>query len=66
MTYNEKTKEYRYKYEREKLKRIPLDVQISEYQDIKQAADKAGQSVNGFIKQAIRDRINSINIETSE
>ena len=64
MTYNEKTKEYRYKYEREKLKRIPLDVQLSEYQDIKQAADKAGQSVNGFIKQAIRDRI--INIETSE
>ena len=57
MTYNEKAKEYRYKYEREKLKRIPLDVQMEEYQEIKRAAEAVNQSVNGFIKQAIRERM---------
>ena len=55
--YNEKAREYRYKYEKEKLKRIPLDVQLSEYETIKAAALAAGETVNGYIKTAIRARI---------
>lgn len=55
--YNEKAREYRYKYEKEKLKRIPLDVQLSEYETIKTAALAAGETVNGYIKTAIRARL---------
>ena len=46
-----------YKYAKEHLKRIPLDVQLDEYAQIKAAADQAGESVNGFIKAAIRARL---------
>lgn len=55
--YNEKSKEYRYQYERDKLKRVPLDLQLSDYEELKQAADAAGVSVNGFIKSAIKAAI---------
>ena len=46
-----------YKYNAEHLKRIPLDVQKDIYDTIKTAADAAGQSVNGYIKQAISERM---------
>ena len=46
-----------YKYAKEHLKRIPLDVQLDEYAQIKAAADLAGESVNGYIKEAIRARL---------
>lgn len=46
-----------YKYAKEHLKRIPLDVQLDEYAQIKAAADQAGESVNGYIKEAIRQRM---------
>ena len=49
-----------YKYAKEHLKRIPLDVQLDEYAQIKAAADQAGESVNGFIKAAIRARLAAV------
>ncbi len=49
--------EYMYEYAKEKLKRIPLDVQKSKYEEIKAAADAAGESVNGYIKTAIDQRM---------
>lgn len=50
--------ERRYKYEREKLKRIPLDVQKDYFlETLKPAADHAGETVNGYIKKAIAQRI---------
>ena len=55
--YDEKSKEYRRQYEKEKLKRIPLDVQIDEYQAIKAAADLAGIGVNTWIKNVIREKL---------
>ena len=55
--YNEKSKLYRYQYERKKLKRVPLDMQMSEYDEIKQAAAAANETVNGYIKKAIKARI---------
>lgn len=52
MTLTEQRKESMYKYAKEKLKRIPLDVQKEKYEEIKEAATVAGETVNGYIKQA--------------
>lgn len=51
-----KTK-YDMNYAKSKLKRIPLDVQKEKYEEIKAAADRAGESVNGYIKTAIEQRM---------
>jgi len=45
------------KYAKEKLKRIPLDVQKEKYEQIKAAADAAGEKVNSYIKKAINERM---------
>lgn len=50
MEYSEKKTEYNLNYAKTKLKRIPLDVQNEKYEEIKNAADQAGESVNGYIK----------------
>lgn len=59
MTYNENKRKYNDKYKQEKMKRIPLDVQKTKYEEIKAAADNANESVNGYIKKAIDMRIQS-------
>ena len=64
--YNEKSKLYRYQYERKKLKRVPLDMQMSEYDEIKQAAETANETVNGYIKKAIKARIAAEKADTSK
>lgn len=55
MATSEKKKQYDLQYAKEKLKRIPLDVQKDEYVTIKAHADKQGESVNGFVKRAISE-----------
>ena len=57
MTLTEQRKESMYKYAKAKLKRIPLDVQKEKYEQIKAAAVRNGESVNGYIKKAIDERI---------
>lgn len=52
---NQKKYEYNQKYARENFKRIPLDVQKTWYADILAHAKGRGESVNGFIKRAIRE-----------
>ena len=47
---------YDIQYAKTKLKRIPLDVQ-EKYEEIKTAAGHAGESVNGYIKKAIDERM---------
>ena len=59
MPYNENKKAYNQNYAKKKLKRIPLDVQKDKYDEIKAAADKCGESVNGYIKAAIDKRLAS-------
>lgn len=44
-----------YKYAKENLKRIPLDVPKADYESIKAHAAARGESVNGFIKRAIAE-----------
>ena len=57
MTMSEQRKDYLYSYQKEKLKRIPLDVPKEKYEEIKAAADAAGEKVNGYIKKAIDERM---------
>ena len=57
MTLTEQRKERMYKYAKAKLKRIPLDVQKEKYDEIKAAATAAGESVNGYIKRAVDERM---------
>ena len=54
MSYNEKSYAASVKYKAAKIKRVPFDLQISEYEELKQAATAAGMSVNGFIKHTLR------------
>lgn len=57
MTLSKQRKKSMYKYAKAKLKRIPLDVQKEKYEEIKMAADRSGESVNGYIKKAIDERM---------
>lgn len=57
MPVSEAQKKATIKYAKENLKRIPLDVQKEEYEIIKEAATAAGEKVNGYIKKAVRMRI---------
>lgn len=57
MTYSKAKKEYNAQYIRENIKRIPLDVQKAQYDRIKAAAIRAGESVNGYIKKAVVQRM---------
>lgn len=54
----ENKKKYNSQYAREHLKRIPLDVSKNKYEEIKQASQAAGETVNGYIKKAIDNRLN--------
>ncbi len=57
MSLTESQKQARYNYARKSLKRIPLDVQKTKYEEIRTAAQNAGESVNGYIKKAIDMRM---------
>lgn len=48
---------YNAEYAKNKLKRIPLDVQKEKYEQIVKSAEKAGNTVNGYIKQAIDEKM---------
>lgn len=66
MTISESQKKAHYKYERENIKRIPLDVQKQHYEKIKAAADNVNESVNGYIKRAVDMRMESEGVATSQ
>ncbi|WMJ23360.1 hypothetical protein RBG61_01475 [Paludicola sp. MB14-C6] len=47
------------KYMKEKLKRIPLDVPIQKYDEIKEKANSLNIGVNTYIKKLIDEDLNS-------
>lgn len=57
MSYMENKKAYNIKYKKEHLKRVPLDIQIEKYNQIKDHASSHNETVNGFIKRAIDETI---------
>ncbi|MEI3496439.1 MAG: hypothetical protein V8R17_11270 [Blautia obeum] len=61
MAISDKRKESMYNYAKKNLKRIPLDVQKEKYEEIKAAATAAGESVNGYIKKAVDQRMDRDN-----
>lgn len=61
MAYNEKSRDRTIEYAKTNYKRVPLDLKLSDYDLLVQSAARVHESVNGFIKQAIFDRINRIN-----
>lgn len=50
-------KEYLLEYHKTKLKRVPLDLPISKYEEIKAHTQERSESVNGFIKRAIEEQM---------
>ena len=54
MAYNYKTARASEKYKRENIKRIPLDVQKTEYEKLKAYCVERGLPVNTFIKACFR------------
>ena len=63
MAYSESTYKASQKYKANNIKRIPLDVPKEKYEAIKTAADSAGESVNGYIKRAIDERMDRDNTQ---
>ena len=65
-TLSDKAKEnklkYIHKYNKEKYKRIALNVSPDKFQQIKAGAENSGESVNGYIKKAIDDRLKKDNM----
>lgn len=61
MSMTEERKKYLYDYHKKNMKRVPLDLQLSDYEELKAAAEKNGESVNGFIKQAITEKLERMN-----
>ena len=57
MPYNEKSYQASVKYKAKNIKRVPLDMQMDKYEELVSAAAAAGESVNGYIKKAIEQRI---------
>lgn len=57
MGYNESSYRASKKYKEEKIKRVPLDMQISDYEKLKAAADRQQEKINTYIKTAIIQRI---------
>lgn len=46
-------------YNKSHYKRIPLDVPVDEYEAIKEASSTQNESVNGYIRKAVQQRMNS-------
>ena len=57
MAYNENTYQASKKYREKNIKRVPLDMQISEYELLKYYAEVSGEKVNQYIKIAIKQRM---------
>ena len=52
-----KKKQYDIAYAKNHLKRVPLDLRIEKYEEIKIHSEKTNESINGFIKRAIDEAI---------
>ena len=45
------------KYAKKNLKRVPLDLQLDKYEQVKAHAESIGESINGYINKAIDEKI---------
>lgn len=56
---SESQKKANLKYAKNHLKRVPLDLQIEFYNDVKFYAEKNGYTVNGLIKELLKEKLNA-------
>lgn len=64
MPYSEYQKKYSIEYAKNKYKRIPLDVPIAQYDQIKSHSQERSETVNGFIKRAINETMERDNSQS--
>lgn len=57
MTFNKS--KYDLEYVKKNYKRVPLNLTKDKYQELKAEADRMGETVNGYIKEAIQRRMDS-------
>lgn len=57
MAYSESSYRASKEYKSKNIKRVPLDMQISEYEQLRSAAEARNEKVNEYIKKAIRQRM---------
>lgn len=57
MAVSDKRKAQMILYQKEHLKRVPLDLQPDFFAEVKAHAAAMGESVNGFVKRAIKETI---------
>lgn len=55
--YTESQKKASLRYAKGKLKRVPLDLKKEDYEALSAVAKSQGKSINGFIKEAIHEKI---------
>lgn len=63
MPLTEAQKKANAKYRERNIKRIPLDVQKEKFEEIKATSERVGETVNGYIKKAIDERMERDNME---
>lgn len=57
MGYKENKLKYNIEYKKTHEKRVPLDLTLQKYEEVKIHAQERSESVNGFIKRAINETI---------
>lgn len=55
MGWKENKTAYNIQYAKDKLKRVPLDLKLEDYDKVKAHAETMNESINGFIKRAINE-----------
>ena len=58
--------QYDITYAKNNIKRVPLDMQKSDYEELKAAAVARGEKVNEYIKTAIRERMERDRLAANE
>lgn len=64
MAYSESAYKAAKKYREKNIKRVPLDMQITKYEEVQAYAKAHGESVNGFIKRAIDEAMERDNADS--
>ena len=57
MVYSESSKKAVLKYKKTHYKRIALEMKTEEHEKLKNAASRTGESINGYVRESIRQRI---------
>ena len=60
MPVSDERRKYLNEYHKTKVKRVPLDLPLEDYETLKAAAASINEPINAFIKKAIKARIEDL------